>query len=171
MKILQYCDGNHTIEAICQETGFSSVKVDLTLREYQRKKLVKITKNMPPFISPSVQNSSKTAPRNQGALMPLIAEAPRPELIDQQSPEFDREFEEAFQSGSIIDLMKRMFYPQLIVSDEAAIRAILDEKLPQLPEQEKVKAVQEILQYTAGIPREASLKIFLVQHKKYAKIT
>jgi len=171
MKILQLCDGNHTIEAICQKTGFSSVKVDLTLRGYQKKKLIKITKNMPPFISPSVQISSEAAPRNRESFMPPIAEASTLDLINQQTPKFERESEEASQSGRFTGLIKKTSHPQLITSEEESIRTILDEELPRLPEREKAQAIKEILQYTPGIPREAWLKIFLVKNKKYAKIT
>jgi hypothetical protein len=150
MKILQFCDGTHTIEAICQKTGFSSVKVDLILREYQKKNLIKITKNMPPFVPPLVQNSSGAPPQNQESFNPPTIEVPAPNLIDQQS---------------------QYSYPPSIPSEEDAIYAILDKELPRMPEQEKAQAVREILQYTPGIPRDAWLKITLVKNKKYAKIT
>ncbi|MHA1357637.1 MAG: hypothetical protein ACTSRC_05975 [Candidatus Helarchaeota archaeon] len=40
--VLQYCDGTYSLEEICDETKFSRLKVDLILREYQKKKFIKI---------------------------------------------------------------------------------------------------------------------------------
>lgn len=42
MQILQLCDGKHTIEDICKKTNSPQLKVDLTIREYQKKKLIEL---------------------------------------------------------------------------------------------------------------------------------
>jgi hypothetical protein len=42
VSVLQYCDGTHTMEEILERTKFPRLKVDLVLREYQKKKFIKI---------------------------------------------------------------------------------------------------------------------------------
>jgi hypothetical protein len=42
MQILQLCDGTHTIEDICKATKFSQLKVDLVLRDYQKKNVIEL---------------------------------------------------------------------------------------------------------------------------------
>jgi len=42
MLVLQLCDGNHTIEDICKKTQFPQLKVDLIIRDYQKKKLIEL---------------------------------------------------------------------------------------------------------------------------------
>lgn len=42
MQVLQFCDGTHTIEDICKKTNFPQLKVDLILRDYQKKNLIEL---------------------------------------------------------------------------------------------------------------------------------
>lgn len=42
MQILQFCDGTHTIEDICKATKFPRLKVDLILRDYQKKNVIEL---------------------------------------------------------------------------------------------------------------------------------
>ncbi|MHA1652334.1 MAG: hypothetical protein ACTSYB_19285 [Candidatus Helarchaeota archaeon] len=42
VTVLQYCDGTYSIEEICEETKFPRLKVELIIREYQKKKFLKI---------------------------------------------------------------------------------------------------------------------------------
>lgn len=42
MQVLQYCDGNYSIEEIVKKTKFPQLKVDMILRDYQKKNLVEI---------------------------------------------------------------------------------------------------------------------------------
>jgi hypothetical protein len=42
MQILQFCDGTHTIEDICKATKFPQLKVDLILRDYQKKNVIEL---------------------------------------------------------------------------------------------------------------------------------
>ena len=41
-RILQYCDGNRSIEDICEETNYSRSKVDRVIRDYRKKKWIDI---------------------------------------------------------------------------------------------------------------------------------
>jgi len=42
MLVLQLCDGNHSVEDICKITQFPQLKVDLIIREYQKRKLIEL---------------------------------------------------------------------------------------------------------------------------------
>ena len=42
MQVLQYCDGEHTIEDICKKTNYPQLKVDLIIRDYQKKNLIEL---------------------------------------------------------------------------------------------------------------------------------
>lgn len=42
MQVLQFCDGAHTIEEICKRTKFPHLKVDMIIREYQKKNLLEL---------------------------------------------------------------------------------------------------------------------------------
>jgi len=41
-QILQYCDGKHALESICEETGYPRLKIDEIIRRYQKKKWIEI---------------------------------------------------------------------------------------------------------------------------------
>ncbi|MFX0138923.1 MAG: hypothetical protein ACFFDN_35105 [Candidatus Hodarchaeota archaeon] len=41
-RILQFCDGNHSIGDISEETGYPKIKVSQTIREYHKKKWIEI---------------------------------------------------------------------------------------------------------------------------------
>lgn len=43
-KVLQFCDGTHSIDEICAETGFPKVKINHILKEYQMKKWIEFKK-------------------------------------------------------------------------------------------------------------------------------
>lgn len=41
-NILQYCDGNHSIDEICKKTQYPRLKVDEVIRTYQKKKIIEL---------------------------------------------------------------------------------------------------------------------------------
>jgi hypothetical protein len=42
MQVLQFCDGTHTIDDICKKTKFPQLKVDMIIRDYQKKNLLEL---------------------------------------------------------------------------------------------------------------------------------
>jgi len=107
----------------------------------------------PPVTPPSPVLSSVSAP-------PATEAAPTTGETHELISERRTEQGEALQSGIV---------PKIVKSEEEAVREILGEKLPLLPENEKQKAIQKILTYTPGAAREAWLKVFLIKNKQYAK--
>lgn len=45
-QVLQFCDGKHTLHEICEETGYSLLKVNEILRDYKKKKWVEIKRTL-----------------------------------------------------------------------------------------------------------------------------
>ena len=105
----------------------------------------------PPNIPPSIKKPSKVTPAALPSRPPKVHE-----FIDERRTEQG----EALDSGIV---------PKIVKKEEDVISEILAEKLPLLPENEKQKAIEKILTYSAGAAREAWLKVFLIKNKQYAK--